>query len=189
MIYDAASRDVILFGGYDGTYLGDTWSWNGTTWTQLHPGTAPSPRDGDTFVYDPATKTAILYGGYSTATGRLGDTWSWDGTTWTQLHPATSLGLVSPSRQAAYDTASKQLLLFGGQAQTGPPAANGTWTWTGTTWTRLHPATSPPGRAAGAMTYNSATRQIVMFGGVTNPGLATYPTPTWTWNGSTWHHQ
>ena len=32
MIYDAATKKVILFGGYDGSYLGDTWSWNGKTW-------------------------------------------------------------------------------------------------------------------------------------------------------------
>jgi hypothetical protein len=36
MIYDSASREVVLFGGYDGSYLNDTWAWNGTGWTELH---------------------------------------------------------------------------------------------------------------------------------------------------------
>jgi hypothetical protein len=38
MAYDAASQEVVLFGGYSLHLgdLGDTWSWNGTNWTELH---------------------------------------------------------------------------------------------------------------------------------------------------------
>ena len=61
LIYDAASNEVILFGGYDGHYLNDTWAWDGTTWTQLHPATSPPPRDTHSLVYDPASQTAILF--------------------------------------------------------------------------------------------------------------------------------
>ena len=34
MAYDAARGRVVLFGGadVDGTPLGDTWTWDGTTW-------------------------------------------------------------------------------------------------------------------------------------------------------------
>ena len=36
MAYDAARGVTVLFGGYDGAnYLGDTWEWNGTSWTQV----------------------------------------------------------------------------------------------------------------------------------------------------------
>ncbi len=114
MIYDAATKKVILFGGYDGSYLGDTWSWNGTTWTKLQPAHSPSPRDTESLVYDPATKTAIMYGGFSGSTGRLSDTWSWNGSTWTQLQPAASPGVVSPVWQSAYDPAARQLIVYGG---------------------------------------------------------------------------
>jgi hypothetical protein len=35
MAYDPASKQVVLFGGLDGSaYLGDTWTWNGSTWSQ-----------------------------------------------------------------------------------------------------------------------------------------------------------
>ena len=36
MAYDPATGDAVLFGGVgsSGSYLGDTWTWNGTTWTQ-----------------------------------------------------------------------------------------------------------------------------------------------------------
>jgi hypothetical protein len=41
MIYDAADHDVVLFGGYNGQYLGDTWTWDGSTWTQLSTTSSP----------------------------------------------------------------------------------------------------------------------------------------------------
>ncbi len=46
MTYDAATGTVLLFGGrVNGTVLSDTWSWDGTTWTQLTPATSPAARD------------------------------------------------------------------------------------------------------------------------------------------------
>jgi hypothetical protein len=185
LVYDAARREVILFGGYDGSYLGDTWAWNGTTWTQLHPATSPSPRDSDSLAYDAASQAAILYGGYGD-TGRLSDTWSWNGTTWTQLTPATSPGVITTAWQAAYDAASQQVVLFGGDPGGGQQPLDGTWAWTGTTWTQLTPALSPPGRVYGSMTYNSTSQRIILFGGSTNGAETTFPATTWTWDGSTW---
>ena len=185
MIYDAATHDVILFGGYGGSYLNDTWSWNGHTWTQLSPAGSPSPRDTDALVYDPASRTAILYGGFSLSAGRLTDTWSWNGSTWTQLFPAASPGRTSVGWQAGHDPASGQVLLFGGDHDQGRPGA-GTWTWTGTTWHQLTPALNPPGLGGGTMTYDRATHQAVLFGGFTNAAGTTFPSTTWTWNGRTW---
>jgi hypothetical protein len=187
MIYDAATHDVILFGGYSGTgYFNDTWSWNGTTWTQLSTPTSPSPRDSGAFVYDPTSQSAILYGGFSFSTGRLDDTWSWNGTAWTQLSPATSPGLTSVDWQAAYDAASGQVLLFGGDTDAGPPAS-GTWTWTGTTWQQLIPALNPPGLGGGTMTYDSTSKRIFLFGGYADASETVYPNDTWTWNGTIWN--
>jgi hypothetical protein len=52
-------------------------------------------------------------------------------------------------------------------------------------WTQLSPATSPPPRAYGAMTFDSATGQVVLFSGSEN-ALKSFPTTTWAWNGATW---
>jgi len=56
--YDSATTQLLLFGGYNGAYLGDTWAWNGTTW-------ASSPRrppNGALHVhaYDPITSQMVL---------------------------------------------------------------------------------------------------------------------------------
>jgi hypothetical protein len=186
MIYDAATQDVILFGGYDGHYLGDTWSWNGTTWTQLSPASSPGPRDSESLVYDAATQTAIMYGGFSSSTGRLSDTWSWDGTTWTQLYPTASPGVVTTAWQGAYDAATGQPLLFGGDPGNNNPPQNLTWAWTGTTWTQLSPAVSPPGLEYASMTYDAANQRVMLFGGASNGTQTKHPSSTWAWNGTTW---
>jgi hypothetical protein len=185
MVFDAASHEVILFGGYDGSYLGDTWAWNGTTWRQLHPATAPSPRDSESLVYDAATQTAIMYGGFSLSTGRLSDTWSWNGTTWTQLSPAASPGVVTTAWQAAYDAATGQVVLFGGDPGFGSPLDQ-IWSWNGTTWTQLSPALAPPGRAYGSLTYDPHDQRILLFGGSTNADETSYPASTWEWDGTSW---
>ncbi len=179
LVYDRARHEVILFGGYDGRYLGDTWAWNGTTWTQLHPATSPPPRDTHSLVYDPTSQTAILFGGFNG--DRLGDTWSWDGTTWTQLNPATSPGIVSTAWQAAWDGASRQLILFGGDES--GVFSSSTWTWDGTTWHQLHPAVSPAQRSYGSLTYDRALNRLVLFAGSTGH---TDPSTIWEWNGTTW---
>jgi len=186
LVYDAATKTVVLFAGWHGSYLDDTWSWDGTNWTQLNPANSPGGRDSDAFVYDAATGTAILFGGFRGTGYSPGDTWSWNGTNWTQLSPPTSPGVDVFAWQGAYDTASGQLLLFGGDRGKTKPALNGTWEWTGTTWKQLSPATSPPGRSYGTMTYNAADQRVVLTAGKMTGTTTTYPTTTWSWNGSTW---
>jgi len=39
MAYDPEREVVVMFGGFRGgfDYLGDTWEWDGTEWTELNP--------------------------------------------------------------------------------------------------------------------------------------------------------
>jgi hypothetical protein len=38
MAYDAARREVVLFGGTDGArFIGDTWAWDGAVWEEMPP--------------------------------------------------------------------------------------------------------------------------------------------------------
>ena len=75
MAYDAARGVTVLFGGYNGgaTYNGETWDWNGTTWTQRLV-SGPSPRYGHAMAYDAARGVTILFGG-GTSTVTSGETW------------------------------------------------------------------------------------------------------------------
>ena len=64
--YDIAHRQVVLFGGYNdntSTEFGDTWTWDGSNWTQQLPTTSPSARDGASVTYDGAHNATVLFGG------------------------------------------------------------------------------------------------------------------------------
>src|SRR5207247_2076587 len=147
--YDATHDEVVLFGGAnENGALRDTWTWDGTTWTQQHPATSPAGRVVMGMAYDAAHGDIVLFGGYNGSD--LFDTWTWDGTAWTLQHPATSPS-ARDSMGMAYDAArGESVLLAGYNGSVG--FLGDTWTWDGTTWrvpfvARLHlsPASGPPG--------------------------------------------
>ena len=183
MAYDAARSEVVLFGGIDstGTTLGDTWTWDATTWTQEHPATSPPARYAMGMTYDAARGDVVLFGGYSLY---FGDTWTWDGTTWTHRHPAKS----PPARDylgMTYDAARSEVVLFGGYHS---GRLGDTWTWDGSTWTPRHPATSPSARDSMGMAFDAARGDVVLFGGHAS-GTCCNQADTWTWDGTTWTQQ
>ena len=106
---------------------------------------------------------------------------------WTRQHPA-SHPLPSPAA-VAYDAAAGNVVLFGARVPSSPTVVhdNGTWTWDGSTWTRQHPATSPPDVNYGGalMAYDAATGTVVLWDSGHHGG----DHETWTWDGSTWTQQ
>src|SRR6185436_10346304 len=83
--YDAARGRLVVFGGYTrGQYVGDTWEWDGASWSRV-PGPGPLARNGPAMVYDAARREVLLFGGDTRATGSLGDTWAFDGKAWRQI--------------------------------------------------------------------------------------------------------
>ena len=197
--YDPTNQTVVMFGGYlsCGTCVGSsnsTWIWNGTNWVKPSPTTSPSPGSYEAMVFDQALGEIVLY-------TDSGNTWTWNGTTWTELSPASSPGALC-MESMAYDPASQTVLLFGGYdnsgnipanetcAGPGSPALDSTWSFDGTTWTKLSPSTSPPSRFSAAMAYDPNTSQVVLFGGCDgingSTGQCNALTDTWTWDGSNW---
>ncbi|HOW71101.1 MAG TPA: immunoglobulin domain-containing protein [Phycisphaerae bacterium] len=176
--YDSTRGVAVLFGGYTGSSLGETWEWDGADWTQRTPATAPPARNAHAMAYDSARGVTVLFGGR--ASGFFGDTWEWDGTSWTQRTPATS-----PSARQypvmAYDSARGVTVLFGGTNASWNLVSD-TWEWNGTNWTQRTPATSPSARQAHAAAYDSARGKTVLFGGFGGGTLG----DTWEWDGTNW---
>jgi sugar lactone lactonase YvrE len=113
MVYDAATSNVLLFGGQYSEALGDTWSWDGSNWTQLAPSVSPTAREASGIVYDAALGEVVLFGGNVNGAD-VNDTWLWNGTTWTQYLPTVSPSARELTENLVYDTARSQVLLFGG---------------------------------------------------------------------------
>jgi len=194
MAYDPSIGKIVLFGGSngscDGCLFNDTWAWDGTTWTELHPATSPPARLGASMVFDSSLGQLVLFGGNPLTGSYFADTWTFDGTTWTELTPTTS-----PSGRwyssMAFDPSVGQTVLFGGCETESIADLFGcnsffgdTWTFDGTTWTERSPTTAPAARFAASMAFDPLTGDTLLFGGrnSTSGSLA----DTWTWDGNAW---
>ncbi len=119
MVYDPATKRMILFGGWDGDYeLNDSWAYDpaANTWTELAPaGNAPSPRSGHRAVYDPVLGRMVLFGGFD-GESELNDTWAYDpvANTWTDVSPEGAAPDPRDCHSMVYDEANGKIILFGG---------------------------------------------------------------------------
>jgi Kelch motif len=134
---------VVLFGGtgsggVSGIELGDTWEWDGTSWSQKAT-QGPSPR-ADAAMASLNGKV-VLFGGGTSVTAAPNDTWAWDSVSWTRL------STTGPSQRtdAAMASLNGKVVLFGGDDTASSPL-NDTWEWDGTTWTEMLVPGSPPAR-------------------------------------------
>lgn len=175
---DAARGVTVLFGGaaaQSGTLIvrQDTWTWDGTLWTQRFPFSFPTIRAGHAMAYDSVRQRVVLFGG--TTAGLLdtanrppeffyGDTWEWDGTAWVERTPQGTTPVARHEHALAYDPVARVTYLFGGLDASGIPL-NDLWTWDGSRWTQLA-TQNPPGRRFDcAMAFDATRGKLVVFGG------------------------
>lgn len=175
MTYDVKSKRTILFGGrVPGTleFLADTWAYDGNSWEQLLPDSAPSARLGHAMVYDAASDEVLLFGGFTS--GYLADTWAFSDGQWSQkltFGPSAREG-----RTLAYHTRLETVFLHGGRGPTtgGVNWLRDTWQWSGSAWT---PVAGPFPVGVGEVIYDSALDRLVVTGGTTD-------TMTSVWDGN-----
>jgi uncharacterized protein (TIGR03437 family) len=196
MVYDSAHNQIVMFGGNGPaepgcSFLGDTWIWGGTQWTQATPQTSPPARAGHGMAYDSVRGQVVVFGGVGASgfgdqctSQNLNDTWVWDGTNWSEVSPKTSPAVLN-SFALAFDAAHGQTVLFGGVGAGGVfDMNNNTWIWDGSNWTQVSPQTSPSARDEYAMAYDSTRGQIVLFGGQLNTSGLPIASDTWIWTGA-----
>src|SRR5262249_33986299 len=92
--------------------------------------------------------------------------------------PARTRMGVSP------DLTNHSIVLFGGFAQ--EKYFNDTWIWHNG-WQQFSPPKSPSARSGPALTFDGATGNIVLFGGIDSTHKSL--NDTWTWDGKTWTQQ
>lgn len=188
--YDTGRGRFVLFGGRSsalGTNLGDTWEFDGTSWTQMSPTNTPSVRRWGAMAYDQITGETILFGGEDGGVYN-NETWSWDGTDWTQLSPATSPSARGRGR-LSYDVLTGTMVYFGGRNTAG--ALGDTWVWDGSNWSQVATANAPSssgvaGRFAYGMTFDFLRERHVLYGGTRNgPTLS----DVWEFDGVDWEQR
>lgn len=199
MVYDKRLKKTLIFGGYNNSnYRNDTWSWDGTNWTEIKidGDDRPTNRGLMAMWYDPLQQKTIIYGGLGRGSvnekiTRYSDMWSFDGTRWTKMSVSTTPGeRFGP--QYAVDPNTGKLLLFGGLRSENIDEdslrqffVNDTWQWDGAagTWTRLEPTRVPSVRENGSMAWDPVAGRLVLFAGYAN---GFYRSDVWTWTGTDW---
>ncbi|MFY9343148.1 MAG: hypothetical protein WAT39_11695, partial [Planctomycetota bacterium] len=179
---DLTRNRIVLFGGVNnGAFPGDTWEWDGATWS-LRSTSGPASRYGPQMAFDIARNRTVMFGGVSYTGSPLGDTGDWDGTTWTQRSPATS----PPPRGRggmAYDRSRQRVVLFGGWDG---GQRNDTWEWDGTNWVDVSPALRPGPRFETGMAFDAVRNRCVVFGGFDPASSFGLYNDTWLWDGTSW---
>jgi hypothetical protein len=185
MATDPTAGRTLLFGGYSATaYLGDTWAFDGTTWSAV-AGPGPSARSRHAMAFDEGRGRVVLFGGMFNATtnGYLGDTWEHANGAW-QQRSSSAFPPVRFGHAMAYDRTRSRVVMFGGRTRTGTVFLNDTWEWDGTSWTPLLPAVSPSRRMGHALVLDPGTGKPLLFGGMPLGGPVAGD--TWRFDGATW---
>lgn len=180
MRLDEARNVIVLFGGVaNGVQLGDTWEWDGQTWTAREiPG--PAARSYFGMTYDSARGVLVLFGGDAPGAGvAFGDTWEYDGNEWRLVATAGP----APRRGTAmvYDSVRGVSVMFGGYDDASLRYSD-TWEWDGAAWT-ARTAGVPSARTVGDLGYDPIRQRTVLFGGSDGSNDLG---DTWEWDGAAW---
>jgi putative cell wall-binding protein len=190
MATDTALGELVMYGMHvvstnTGPVLSwQTWTWRGDNWVQLPtPAVSPQGADAQTceMTYDVAHQdlvlvTALWYAGEAPSYSP-GETWTFDGTTWTQRETLTNTSGGVDFSTMTYDPAYGQVMTYGGFDEShGNGVLTNPWSWNGSTWQQVTLSPSPGARGLSSFSYDAATNQLVLFGGV---GSTTSLGDTW----------
>jgi hypothetical protein len=170
----------VAFGGCcnaNGTLLNTTRVLTDGSWQTFTPSTKPPARIGASMAWDPALGEVVMFGGQTDTTGyntALNDLWGFNGTNWAQLKPTGGPPAARSEAAMTYDTATGQMLLYGGESPLTAKANSlsdaDTWTLTSSggasTWHEVSASntTVPPLYGASTAT-DPVTGDPVLFGG------------------------
>jgi hypothetical protein len=164
MAYDAARGVTVLFGGIGGligfpALQGDTWEWNGTSWSRRFPLIAPTPRATGGAAYDSSRHKVVIFAG-GTITGATADTWEYDGLSWSLRFGNVEFWRITPAM--TYDAGRGVSVAFGGIL--GNVRFADDFNWNGNSWWHGD-LPGPIGRSDSVMVYDTDRQVSVLFGG------------------------
>ncbi len=194
LAHDPTRNRLVLFGGHDGSYTGETWEWNGSGWSMVCDTAAtcygPTPRGRHSMVWDTQRERVVLFGG---AVGGLftfdDEVWEWDGVRWRcQYDSDVAMRFPAPPprryHSMAFDPDRERVVLFGGSDSS---MLDDTWEFDGEEWEKLCGAgttcTGPTARRMHAMAYDQVRGRTVVFGGWDGSAVSD---ELWEWDGGGW---
>jgi len=195
-VWDASDGYGLLFGGRNpSTDLNDTWTFNGTAWTQVVTSVAPPPITTGRTVYDAADGNVWLYGGYSimpVGPNAYNFTWTYHGGVWTNITANVTGAPADPHQvsYAVYDSLDGDVLMYGGSGTGGANCTQpgNTWTYRNGSYVNLTSGigTSPPvGAGSRMMADDPAIGGVLLYGGW-DGGSCGLSNETWVYHAGSW---
>lgn len=173
MAYDAARGVVVVAGGLasgsigNGVYRGDTWEYDGTTWSQRFPSYQPIRRCAPAVAWDETRRETLLFGGHDGAQA-LGDLWAWNGSAWALRSAAGPSARLAAA--FAFDGNCGRAVLHGGADATFATNYGDGWAWDGQQWAQLT-GPQPSARHGAVMVHDAQRGQVVAWGGLDAAGF------------------
>jgi N-acetylneuraminic acid mutarotase len=170
-----------------------TWEYDGTTWKEFDTSkTAPPIHQWSSLVYDQNLKKIVFFGGYSA--NYLNQTWTYDGTAWTQVKKNPPP--IRSHMAMWYDPILKKTVLYGGLGRLTTndrlTRFSDMWSFDGTGWTEIKPASTPGMRYGAQVVVDPKTGHAILFGGIrvdtdaANNQIQVYVNDMWDWDGTAW---
>jgi PKD repeat protein len=188
LVYDPTLQALVLYGGYNPlTHVAtnDTWEFNASGWTELHPSKSPPLYTTFGTVYD-STDGYIFLWALNVTPGGHQAYWKFQDNTWTNLTATITGNLPSGRIYAADDPQASSVLFYGG-FQTCPGGYGVTYTYAGGVFDNLTSTetTAPPATAgSSAMIYDVAAEGVVLFSGYSATCAIT--NQTWVFHSGDW---
>jgi hypothetical protein len=175
--YVSTLGKVVMLAGGPGGPGAETWSWDGSSWSQLPTLHRPTTV-GCCPVYDEASHQLVALGYAGSGWGGINRTWIFDGTDW---HLSSVLTPDGMDLAVIADPSGAGVILVVG----GRPGMSTleTWHWNGQAWQQLN-VSGPPDTPGFALGVDLSHKQVILFGGRDSGGRAV--SDTWIWDGNSW---
>lgn len=168
--YDSQRGRMVLFGGLrQSGFLayGDTWEYDGSTWTQVTGGFSPQPRFGHAMAYDPVRGRVVMFGGADQNNQIHADgTWEYDGTSWQPLFTFGDQPHPRMYHRMSWNPIRQRIVMMGGRTTRDNIDAADTWEFDGQNWVQT--AAGVPTREAPLLEFDGAG--TLVFGGYIGGG-------------------
>jgi hypothetical protein len=185
LAYDPALGGVLMYGGsaWDayGASLQDTWLFQNSTWTQLHPDRAPPASYTPAMVYDASDGYVLILW-----PDALNSSWAFEAGDWTPLN-FSSGPEWRQGEAVAYDSTDQEVVVFGGEnASYG--LLNDTWTLRSGLWTRVATTSAPTPRDWARLNDDPWDDGALLVGGnlVANDQFPPTSNETWIFQAGAW---
>ncbi len=163
------------------------WQFDGTDWAKVTATGGPTSRLFASMVYDPVHKQMVVFGGWDGYEYR-NDVWTFDGTTWKKLSKKGDWPDGRVLTAMFWDETLQKIVIFGGLGRKDVydlvKRYDDTWTFDGTGWSKLDPATHPDPSYGFQVGRDPQTGHMILFGGVDDE--VHYSNQQWSWNGTNW---